>query len=199
MVKTRDSINKLPKAPSSDPSNEIANLLFRFVRDLARHVGGVPDENGLLQMIRPHQERFRRKVRQTAPDFVPFERRYAGTKKISTPEFLSSEEAIGEILEEPETPPECEEEVTFGSFGSRPGSLDGMICVDEVLQRAYEWVHLACFNPISSTNDDRPSTVHGRGNYLGTIPSLFNKLTSRPSPRDGKPPHTSSVAPFTRP
>ena len=129
-------MNKLPRAPSSDPSNEIANLLYNFVRDLAKHVEGVPDENGLLQMIRPHQERFRREVRRTAPDFIPFERRYAFTKTISKPEFLSSEEDAEDSLDEPGTPPEREEELP-----------DGIICVDEVLQRAYEWVHSACFNP----------------------------------------------------
>ena len=156
MTKTKDAVNKLPKAPSSDPSNEIANLLHNFVRDLARHVEGVPDENGLLQLIRPHQERFRREVRRTAPAFLPFERRYAGTKTIPKPEFLSSEEDIEDILEEPETPPPEGEENIFRFVGSRRGLLDGMICVDEVLQRASEWVYITCFNPVSLTNDNRP-------------------------------------------
>ncbi|KAF5374644.1 hypothetical protein D9615_008939 [Tricholomella constricta] len=91
IIATRDALNSLPKAPSADPQNEIASLLHGFVRDLARHVEGVPEE-GLLQDIRPAQETFRRAVRITAPDFQPFEKRYKGAKRIEKAQFLSSEE-----------------------------------------------------------------------------------------------------------
>lgn len=56
MQSTREGLLELPKAPSNDPSNEIATLIHGFVRDLARHVQGVPTENGLLQNIISQQE-----------------------------------------------------------------------------------------------------------------------------------------------
>jgi hypothetical protein len=192
MMKTRDAINQLPKAPSSDPSNEIATLLHNFVRDLARHVDGVPDENGLLQMIRPHQEQFRRKVRWIRPNFVPFKRRYARTKTISKPVFLSSEEGVDAVenILDPETPPESEKEITMGRE-----SLNGLICVDEMFQRAYKWIPITCLPALV----DHPQTVHGCRNYLATTPLLFSKLTSRLSPKDGMAPPISSVVLFTTP
>ncbi|KAG5642512.1 hypothetical protein DXG03_002613 [Asterophora parasitica] len=91
ILATRDALNSFPKAPSADPQNEIASLLHAFVRDLAKHVDGVP-EDGLLQAIRPAQEKFRRAVRVTAPDFQPFEKRYQKKKRIGKAKFLSNEE-----------------------------------------------------------------------------------------------------------
>lgn len=95
------------------------------MRDLARHIDGVPDEDGLLQTIRPAQERFRRAIRATAPAFLPFEKRYAGKKSLEMAVFLSSEEGGEEIPEEP---------VSFGSLAESPAG--GEIYVDEVLARA---------------------------------------------------------------
>lgn len=127
ILATRETLEKLPKAPSADPSNEIANLLHGFVRDLARNVEGVPDEDGLLQLIRPSQESFRRAVRATAPQFQPFERRYAGRKKIEAAKFLISEDG-GETFEELS---ETEEDDLY----IRPVER---IYIDEVLHRAHQ-------------------------------------------------------------
>ncbi|KAJ7648288.1 P-loop containing nucleoside triphosphate hydrolase protein [Mycena polygramma] len=71
--KTRAGLQQLPKPPSSDPVGEVAGLLHSFVGELDRILGGVPRADGLLQAIRPAQERFRREIRDTAPDFRPFE------------------------------------------------------------------------------------------------------------------------------
>ena len=144
IIVTRDSIHKLPKPPSSDPRNEIANLLHVFVQDLARHVNGVP-EAGLLQTIRPAQEQFRRSIRSTAPDFRPFERRYAQKKSIHKAEFLLGEEGHEDFaaLHEP---------VESGSGNESVASSEGpnssedivpnpdAIYIDEVMQRADEYV-----------------------------------------------------------
>lgn len=110
-------------------------MLHGFVTDLAKRVEGVPDEDGLLQCIRPAQERFRRALRVSAPDFRPFEKRYAETKKLGRAEFLLHEEGheemgpsdIGESDEsDPPTPTD------------RPGNLRGPIYIDEVMGRAHQ-------------------------------------------------------------
>ncbi|KAJ6565738.1 P-loop containing nucleoside triphosphate hydrolase protein [Mycena sp. CBHHK59/15] len=92
--KTRTGLHQLPKPPSSDPISEIANLLHVFVADLDKLLEGFPHQDGLLQSIRPAQERFRRDIRLTAPDFRPFERRV--TEEVYTvfpdPPFLSNED-----------------------------------------------------------------------------------------------------------
>lgn len=82
----------LPRAPSVNPQAEISSMLHDFVKDLERHLEGVPDEDGLLQAIRPAQERFRRSIRQTAPNFRPFERVHDGEQHLHRAAFLVQEE-----------------------------------------------------------------------------------------------------------
>lgn len=82
----------LPRAPSVNPQAEISSMLHNFVTDLERHLEGVPDEDGLLQAIRPAQERFRRNIRQTAPNFRPFEKAYDGEQHLHRAAFLVQEE-----------------------------------------------------------------------------------------------------------
>jgi hypothetical protein len=53
---------------------------------------GMPDEDGLIQAIRPAQEKFRSAIRQTAPEFRPFEKRYAEGRTFGSPLFLRHEE-----------------------------------------------------------------------------------------------------------
>ncbi|KNZ72243.1 Interferon-induced GTP-binding protein Mx [Termitomyces sp. J132] len=95
IIATRNALHNLPKPPSSDPRNEIASLLHAFVRDLARHVEGVP-EDGLLQAIRPTQEQFRRTIRMTAPDFQPFEKRTSSISQdiIPNPDAIYIDEVM---------------------------------------------------------------------------------------------------------
>ncbi|KAG5634396.1 hypothetical protein H0H81_002114 [Sphagnurus paluster] len=92
IASTREALKNLPKPPSADPRNEIAELVYQFVRDVYKHVEGVPQKDGLLQTIRPAQEKFRRAVRSTAPDFQPYERRFRNTKTIGKAKFLEDEE-----------------------------------------------------------------------------------------------------------
>ena len=72
-MSTRALLAQLPLLPSADPHNEIVMLLHKFKRDLELHVKGVSDadesdfedEMGLIQAIRPAQERFRMAIRET--------------------------------------------------------------------------------------------------------------------------------------
>jgi hypothetical protein len=98
ILATRLTLQALPNEPSKDPQNEISNLIHGFVTDLARHVEGVPDKDGLLQTIRPAHEKFRSEIRGTAPEFLPFERQFAEEKRIGKATFLRDEE--GEELEQ---------------------------------------------------------------------------------------------------
>ncbi|KAJ7889632.1 P-loop containing nucleoside triphosphate hydrolase protein [Mycena leptocephala] len=86
--KTRANLAQLPKPPSSDPVGEIAALLHGFVGELYKILEGVPRADGLLQIIRPAQEQFRRAIRTTAPDFRPFEAPAEGLDTSRTRELL---------------------------------------------------------------------------------------------------------------
>lgn len=99
---TRGRLNKLPKAPSSDPVNDICTLIHTFTTDLARHVEGVPDQDGLLQAIRPAQNKFRQAIRATAPNFQPFEEKLKATRPLISPSFLSHEEGADDARDSKE-------------------------------------------------------------------------------------------------
>jgi hypothetical protein len=151
ILATRLVLQRLPKEPSKDPQNEITNLLHGFVTDLVKHVEGVPDEDGLLQTIRPAQEKFRSEIRATAPEFLPFEKRFKGKKTLEKAKFLQDEEGDEEDEPEEEQASPVEEELTTPaksyagsdddessseslSLSSRPR----IICIDEVLKRAHQ-------------------------------------------------------------
>jgi hypothetical protein len=86
-----DELRKLPKAPSDDPSLEIITMLHEFANDLSKHVEGIPDETGLLQLVRPHQNQFRLSIRKTAPNFRPYERKYRHDRHLKSSTFLHNE------------------------------------------------------------------------------------------------------------
>ena len=69
--KTEEALRQLPKPPSNDAFAEILHLVSDFGRDMARHLEGTPEGHGLLQTLRPVQERFKKAIRETAPDFRP--------------------------------------------------------------------------------------------------------------------------------
>ena len=155
---TRNLLGQLPRAPSSDPRGEISTLLHMFTSDLLRHVEGVPDDEhstfgsgiGLIQAIRPAQERFRRAIRETAPNFKPFERGSGGKKHLPRPAFLRSEDGDeGEETDDEEdegSNTEGEESANYGFFGlagrKRKIPSGEVIYIDDVLDRAHRSV---CF------------------------------------------------------
>jgi hypothetical protein len=131
--KTEKSIKGLPKAPSEDPLSEIMSLLGIFVRDLERHLEGTPEEGGLLQRIRPSQERFRREIKATAPDFRPYEKRYAKSKSAHWPAFLDDEERA-------DAGDDVENEASVGVGQPTLVDTPRTIYVDEVHERAGKYV-----------------------------------------------------------
>ncbi|EKM53567.1 uncharacterized protein PHACADRAFT_197992 [Phanerochaete carnosa HHB-10118-sp] len=88
--KTEEGIRQLPKAPSQDALTEIIHLLADFSQDLAICLEGTPNEDGLLQRIRPHEAAFKRSIRSTAPDF----------KAISAADLLDPTASFHEVGEE---------------------------------------------------------------------------------------------------
>lgn len=97
---TAADFQALPKPPSTDPVAEVLHMISTFTRDLHRHLEGTPDEGGLLQSIRPAQETFKRAIRATAPNFLPYERKDSHSRTLPFPEFLASEEEEEEDDEE---------------------------------------------------------------------------------------------------
>lgn len=155
IAETRLALNRLHKEPSNDPLNEIVTLLHIFTNDVAKHVEGVPHKAGLLQAIRPAQERFRRGIRVTAPKFRPYERAYVGRRHLLKPKFLTNEEENDddEGSDIDDTVSTVGSAIIAGAAGdtsSGNGSVDGddddddstgrnqggIICIDEVLEMA---------------------------------------------------------------
>jgi hypothetical protein len=125
---TRDTevkLEALPKEASKDPQTEISTLLHGFVTDLVKLVEGVPNKDGLLQSIRPAHEDFRSEIRGTAPEFLPFERRFVGVKKMEKARFLTHEEG------------EAREGGDIVDVGDEHCNA-GIICIDEVFKLAHE-------------------------------------------------------------
>lgn len=114
---TDQKLRALPTAPSTDPIGEVLQLLRNFVRDLDHRVEGTPEEDGLLQTIRPHQEAFRVAIRGTAPNFVPWDN--TAKKELSKAPFLADEDGDDDTSEE-------------------KSRTNQKIYIDEVLKRAQE-------------------------------------------------------------
>ncbi|KAF9234014.1 P-loop containing nucleoside triphosphate hydrolase protein [Melanogaster broomeanus] len=105
--------NALQDTEANDPVGDVLHVLSNFTRALSRRLEGTPDEDGLLQTIRPHEETFKRAIRATAPNFVPWEKSEP-SRDLPKAEFLANEEGYNE-----------------------PVSLTSQkIYIDEVLQRA---------------------------------------------------------------
>ncbi|KAJ7036791.1 P-loop containing nucleoside triphosphate hydrolase protein [Mycena alexandri] len=127
--KTRSALHQLPKPPSSDPVGEVAGLLHVFIGELDRALEGVPHNEGLLQVIRPAQERFRREIRRTAPDFRPFQQsKSTMSESFADPTFLSTEDVYDTFAgKEPEvaSPPIFINRVMDRALMSRTRELPG--------------------------------------------------------------------------
>lgn len=140
---TRKAIAQLPKEPSKDASSEIVSLLHGFTSDLAHHVEGIADEDGLLQKIHPLQENFRKAILATAPHFVPFERNVRSTTHLPKFSFLSHEEDEEEAGEEDgEEDGEEGSQPVLGDFSARVDKFQTKdpIYVDDVLFRARRYI-----------------------------------------------------------
>ena len=139
IINTRGLLSALPKAPSSDPLNEICTLIHSFTIDLARHVEGVPNHDGLLQTIRPLQEKFRKAIRMTAPNFRPFESSLKETRHLGRASFLANEESEDNVGEASDS----EDEDHVGSSLKKPNksqvlAISRKIYTDEVMEKAQQ-------------------------------------------------------------
>ncbi|KIK69970.1 hypothetical protein GYMLUDRAFT_151336 [Collybiopsis luxurians FD-317 M1] len=90
--KTREELNKLPTEPSRNPLSDIMTMIYGFAANLSKALEGTPHPQGLIQNIRPAQEIFKREIRTTAPNFRPYEKRYARQKTMPALKFLDHEE-----------------------------------------------------------------------------------------------------------
>ncbi|KAF8957357.1 P-loop containing nucleoside triphosphate hydrolase protein [Flammula alnicola] len=150
IVHTRELLSRLPPAPSSDPRSGILTLLHKFAQDLGQQIEGVPNsiddsDVGLIQAIRPQQEKFRRAIRATAPNFRPFERNARVGKHLPNAEFLRAEE--GNECDGEASDSEGEVGTTASPFSfaaankatkvKTPPPSGNKIYIDEVLERAH--------------------------------------------------------------
>ena len=97
LEQTDQDISRLPNPPSAEPMAELLKLINQFIRSVEQVVTGTPDVNGLIQALREPQGEFKKKIRQTAPDFRPLERHNNPNNTLAMPlflepSFLSSEE-----------------------------------------------------------------------------------------------------------
>ncbi|KAH7883426.1 P-loop containing nucleoside triphosphate hydrolase protein [Phlebopus sp. FC_14] len=132
LEETQKRLSALPKEPSNDPVGEVLHVVNEFTRDLEQHLEGTPDEHGLIQTIRPYQEAFKRTIRQTAPKFVPLEKKKAANKVLSPINFLANEEGDEDVAREHDS--DAEKLSSVSLKGGRKAS--GKIYIDEVLERA---------------------------------------------------------------
>ncbi|KAF8152891.1 P-loop containing nucleoside triphosphate hydrolase protein [Pholiota molesta] len=130
---TRELLSDLPPPPTSDPRSEILTLLHKFSQDLAQQIEGVPDgihdadEQGLIQAIRPVQEKFKRAIRATAPNFSPLEKSLSAKdweRPVFAPSLLVWEEGPAQDAV-PKAPPIFVDEVLERARRARTRELPG--------------------------------------------------------------------------
>ncbi|KAI0925224.1 hypothetical protein AcW1_007088 [Taiwanofungus camphoratus] len=98
LQKTENDIRSLPKPPSADPFAEILYMLSQFSRDLSKHLEGIPSKDGLLQAIKPEQQKFKKAIRDTAPVFVPYTLRNQVNTDIPDYQHKNGKEAEEDLL-----------------------------------------------------------------------------------------------------
>ena len=122
---------------------ELLHVISDFVRDVGRHVEGTTEEDGLLQSIRPAQERFKLAIRYTAPDFRVHERKARSQVRFAPAALKGSEDAgndkSGASESEPQdSVPHPDFLTNEDKYDFRPTNDDSAIYIDEVMQRAQQ-------------------------------------------------------------
>jgi len=92
LQQTESDFAKLPQPPSNNPLGDILRALDNFKKEVSERVEGTPEADGLLQTIRPHTTNFKSKIRETAPNFVPWERNEAHKRALPQASFFSDQE-----------------------------------------------------------------------------------------------------------
>ena len=100
---------------------------------------GVPKRDGFLQLIRPEHEKFRRRIRETAPNFRPYERKLRGSKHLPSTKFLSQD---GE--EDEGSEPEIRESLAREySLGEREGEREEGTTSENETEEEEDDIHAA--------------------------------------------------------
>jgi hypothetical protein len=185
LQKTEAELRALPRAPSSDPVGEVLHVLSSFSRDLSRRLEGTSDADGLLQTIRPCQEAFKRAIRRTAPNFIPWEKTQK-SRELPEPRFLANEEGDDEDSDE-ESDDESEHE------------HEHKIYIDEVFKRAQRYV----FSLVRTCTQHAKTRInfvsaHELVSFLITTLSLYRRSTSSNLPSNGDNPPWTSLTASTR-
>lgn len=71
LMDTEKQLSTLPPAPPENAQAAMTTLIMSFSDDVKCLVNGQPGKSMLMQQLRRAQEKFREKVRSTAPDFRP--------------------------------------------------------------------------------------------------------------------------------
>ena len=150
---TRGFLIGLPKAPSSDSLNKICTLIHSFTVDLARHIEGIPNHDGLLQTIRPAHEKFRKSIRMTAPNFRPFESSLKEQRHLSRASFLANEETEDEAGEASDNEDKGQGDPRHVQKSQALVVKSRKIYIDEVMEKAQQYVSHFCSMISTSTCD----------------------------------------------
>ncbi|KAG6333571.1 hypothetical protein ID866_5520 [Astraeus odoratus] len=127
---TEQELASLPTEPSNDPVGEVLRVLSKFMAELAQHLMGTPDENGLIQTIRPHTEKFKCQIRATAPKFKPWNRLNDRGRKLPPLKFLSGEEQVAD------SDNDSGSEAVSTTSSPKASKKPSVIYIDEVMYRA---------------------------------------------------------------
>ncbi|PPR05457.1 hypothetical protein CVT24_008226 [Panaeolus cyanescens] len=141
---TEMAIAALPKPPSDDPRGEITQLIHVFTNKLAQEVKGTPIRTGLLQRIAPAQNEFRRSIRLTAPNFMPFAMNGSPYQELEPVEFLVNEEESFDASEftrasEPVYLDEVMERANEARTRELPGSFPFVVQAGYVEEIVAQW------------------------------------------------------------
>ena len=175
---TRKSLSALPRPPSNNPQSEISSLLHDFVADLKKNIEGVPDEDGLIQSIRPAQDRFRRAIRATAPNFRPFESIYEDKRHIKQATFLVEEEGGVEDEEASESEEDPED------VEQNPGDLEEGHAVqdqayDDASDEEQEPDNISTETEKGSTTEKTPSCAGRKRKHHSTNKIYIDEVLQR--------------------
>jgi hypothetical protein len=91
---TSKGLQSLPQEISGDPSATVLNLVMDFHRDVNAHVEGIPEDDGLIQQLRAAQDRFRKTIKASTPEFRPYKRQDEdGKTPMPVISFLDAEDS----------------------------------------------------------------------------------------------------------
>ena len=148
---TLDGLAQLPEPPSSDPISEMLQLVDQFTRGLIGHVEGRPEPGGLLQQIHPLHGSFRMAIRETVPDFRPYEQSKRGDNPIRLPpiDFLHDGEPFPRMSGGAISVSEADSDDDYATNDEKSRKCQP-IYIDRVMERARRCVF--CYSTVQNIN-----------------------------------------------